>query len=824
MTPTRDGLSQLEAQQRLAQFGPNALPEARSKPLWARVLAQFRNPLIYILLFALALDLIFWFREGRHGFPLESAAIALILILNAVLGVYQERKAEAALARLKKLAAPRVWVRRDGHWTQVAAETLVVGDSIRLEAGDRVPADGRSTHSESASVDESILTGESLPVEKGLDDEFLSGTLLVRGRVHLEVTGIGSQSALGKLAQLLGDIQPEPTPLERRMDVFGRRVARWVLSLAAVIAAAGLLVDGLGHVDKILLFAVAMAVAAVPEGLPAVLTFTLALGVERMARRKAIVRKLSAVEALGSVTVIATDKTGTITENQMHVRQLDSPDKLRACKAIVLANDAEEGVGDPLDLALLRHAGDQGNNVDALIQAHPRVSSRAFDSAWKFMRVTVQGERGQETYLKGAPEVLLARSRLDPQAYRQWTEKAAAQASDGFRVLGIAWSPGSAEEGLEFLGLVSFWDPPRGEVPNAIGLAHDAGIRVLMVTGDHPETALAIARQIGIETDRVLTGAEFESLAPDALRSEMRRTNVFARVLPKHKLKLVELLQQDGEIVAMTGDGVNDAPALKRSDVGVAMGLRGSDVTREVADLVLLDDNFATIVAATEEGRSIYENIQKFIRFLFSTNFSELLVVAFGAVLAYFMGLRDAKGGLLLPLTAVQILWINLVTDGLPALALALDRNPSVMKRPPRSRSSPLLDVASTRFILLSGTIKGLIALGLLGLVPMLGFGLDAARSVCFQFLAVGQLLFVYPARHTVLRPLSNWTLHAVVALGVILQIAVGSFPSIMRALDLVHLPLRLWALILAAALLAWLLAEIVNRMFFRFPKPKDSR
>ncbi len=816
MMPTSSGLTQLQASERLAQLGPNALPEGRAKPLWLRTLEQFKNPLIYILLFALAVDLVFWVREGAPGFPFESMAIALILLLNAGLGVYQERKAEAALARLKKLAAPRVWVRRDNEWLQLPAADLVPGDCIRLDSGDRVPADGKSSLVENASVDESILTGESLPVEKSLGNEFLSGTLLVRGRVHLEVTRTGPHSALGKLAVMLGEIKSEPTPLERRMDAFGGRVARWVLSLAAVLACAGLLVDGVDRIGEILVFAVALAVAAVPEGLPAVLTFTLALGVERMARRKAIVRKLSSVEALGSVTVIATDKTGTITENQMHVRQVDSPDPQQACKAMVLANDAEEGVGDPLDLALLQYVRSQGDDPNAFLKMHPRISSQSFDSAWKFMRVTVQSPQGPESYLKGAPEVLLTRSQLALQQRQDWFDKAAAYASDGFRVLGLARSQGANEESLEFLGLVAFWDPPRSEVPHAIAMAQAAGIRVLMVTGDHPETALAIARQIGIQTDRVLTGTDFDRLDAESLKREMRQVNVFARVLPEHKLKLVELLQQDGEIVAMTGDGVNDAPALKRADVGVAMGLRGSDVTREVADLVLLDDNFATIVAATEEGRSIYENIQKFIRFLFSTNLSEIIVVAVGAVLAYFLGMRDIDGGLLLPLTAVQILWINLVTDGLPALALALDRNPGVMKRPPRPRQSPLLDGRSTRFILLSGTIKGMLALGLLGLVPWLNYSLDTARTVAFQFLAVGQLLFVYPARHTMLRPLRNWTLHAVVVFGVFLQIAVGILPTTAQALGLEPLPFQLWVLILAAALLAWSLAELVNRAFLR--------
>ncbi|ADH64998.1 ATPase, P-type (transporting), HAD superfamily, subfamily IC [Allomeiothermus silvanus DSM 9946] len=830
LTGEQQGLSSQEAAARLKRYGPNALPAEPPQPTWRRFLRQFKSPLIYILLFALALDLFFWVRESSDGFPFEAVAIGLILLLNAGLGVWQERKAEAALARLKQLAAPQVWVWRDGEWKEHPAHELVPGDLVRLEAGGRIPADGLAILAEGCLVDESMLSGESLPVEKNQGDELFSGTLLVRGRALLEVTRTGRESALGKLATLLGQIEAEKTPLERRLEVFGNRVARWVLLLAAVLVVAGVLVEGPSRIGEVLVFAVALAVAAVPEGLPAVLTFTLALGVERMAKRKAVVRKLSAVEALGSVTVIATDKTGTLTENQMHVRHLDSPEPERALRAMVLANDAEvnssgdEEVGDPLEVALLRYAQTQGQDPWALRAACPRISSHPFDSAWKYMRVTVEEEGKPISYFKGAPEVLLPKTRLEREEQGIWLEKALAYASEGYRVLGLAWAEGEREEGLEFAGLVLFWDPPRPEVPEAIRKAQEAGIRVLMVTGDHPATALAIARQIGIPSERVLTGEDLQNYDPQALEASLREVNVFARVHPEQKLRLVEVLQAQGEIVAMTGDGVNDAPALKRSDVGVAMGQRGSDVSREVADLVLLDDNFATIVAAIEEGRSIYENIQKFIRFLFSTNLSEVLVVAVGALLAFLLDLHDVSGGLLLPLTAVQILWINLVTDSFPALSLAFDRNPGVMQRPPRPPSSPLMDKPSLRFVFSSGTIKALLALGLLGLVPGLKFGLvdavpalaETARSVVFHFLAIAQLFFVYPARHTQLHPLPNPILHAAVLLGILIQILVGSIPAVASALGAVLLPLPLWGLILGVSLLAWGFAELVNRISWR--------
>ncbi len=380
----------------------------------------------------------------------------------------------------------------------------------------------------------------------------------------------------------------------------------------------------------------------------------------------------------------------------------------------------------------------------------------------------------------------------------------------------MAWGQGEREEELHFLGLVLFWDPPRPEVPEAIRTARAAGIRVLMVTGDHPATALSIAHQIGIPGERVLTGSDLDEYTPEALAQAVREVNVFARVSPEHKLKLVELLQRRGEGVAMTGDGVNDAPALKRADVGVAMGQRGSDVSREVADLVLLDDNFATIVAAVEEGRNIYENIQKFIRFLFSTNLSEVLVIAIGAMAAALLNLRDAAGGLLLPLTAVQILWINLITDGLPAISLTLDRNPSVMQHPPRPSKAPLLDRLSLRFVLISGSIKALCALGLLGLLPRFGYSLEATRSVVFHFMAIGQLFFAYPARHTHLFPLPNPWLHGAVLLGIAIQVLVGLWPASIAGLNLVPLPMLLWGVLLGTALLAWGLAELSNRLFWR--------
>ena len=798
------GLTSEEAKKRLREYGPNALPERPAEPFSRKLLRQFQSPLVYILLLALLVDLLLWLYEGARGVPLESLVILAILLLNALLGAFQEKRSEEALKRLKALAEPSVWVLRDGRFQRLSARGLVPGDVVRLEAGDRVPADGVLLEGSGLLVDESVLTGESVPVEKGVGEEVCAGTLLVRGRALLEVTRTGAQSAMGRIAHLLAEMEEEKTPLERRLHAFGHRVARLVLLLALGLLLLGFLVEGVSA--KVVLFAVALAVAAVPEGLPAVLTLALALGVERMARRKAVVRRLSAVEALGSVTVIATDKTGTLTENRMEVQELLSPDPEKALLAMVLCNDADlaTGAGDPLELGLLRYAS-RFLDVERVRREHPRLSERPFDSAWKFMRVTTP----LGSFLKGAPEALIPRLALPQEEQARLFEEAGAHAAKGFRVLALAFGEGEREEGLRFLGFVLLLDPPRPEVPEAVARVLKAGVRVVMVTGDHPATARAIARRVGMPAEVVATGEDLETLSDE----ELLKVDVFARVRPEQKLRIVEALQKAGEVVAMTGDGVNDAPALKRADVGVAMGQRGSDVSREVADLVLLDDNFATIVAAIEEGRSIYENIQKFLRFLFSTNLSEVLVVALGMVLAALLGLRDEAGHLLLPLTAVQILWINLVTDGLPALALSLDRNPGVLDRPPRPKESPLLDGPSLRFVLLTGALKAGLALGLLGFLPG-AVGLEAAQSATFHFMAIGQLFFAYAARHTDLRPLPNPYLHGAVGLSALAQVALGV--GLPGALEAVPLPLGVWLLVFGMALLAFALAEAVDRAVWK--------
>jgi Ca2+-transporting ATPase len=815
------GLSPAAAAKQLAVHGPNSLPESPPLALWWRLLNQFKSALIYILLFALALDLALWLHSGATEPPYDAITIALILMLNAGLGAYQESKAEAALAQLKALAKPLVWVVRDGLLVHVPAHELVPGDITRIEAGDRVPADGQLAEGQGVLADESIMTGESVPVEKAVGDDLLSGTLVVASKGYIEVSRTGSDSTMGRLATMIGGIETGKTPLERRLGAFGNQVAIAILAVGVGLIIGGLMVEGTGRLGQVVLFSVALAVAAVPEGLPAVLTLTLAMGVERLAKRKAIVRRLSAVEALGSVTVIATDKTGTLTENRMHVRAIEAPDDARALKAMILANDAEiaTGAGDPLEVALLNYSSQRGTDPAHIAASLPRVSSRPFDSEHKFMRVTVS-EGGQHvSYLKGAPEVLIERSSLNADDKRAWEAKALAYAGEGYRVLALAWREEQREDDLTFIGLVMLWDPPRPEVPEALQRAKAAGIRVVMITGDHPATANAVGAVLGITSARVVVGAEIEHASTEQLREWVRDVTIFARAAPEHKLRLVEAMKANGEIVAVTGDGVNDAPALKRSDVGVSMGLRGSDVAREVSDIVLQDDNFATIVAAIEEGRSIYANIQKFIRFFFSTDMALIVLMIAGLGLAFLLGIKDPVGGtFLLPLTAAQLLWINIVADGPPALALAFDRNPDVMNQPPRPPSSRLLDAASLRFIIVSGLTKAAGGIAFLAGMPLLGYGLEETRTTVFLYESIMQLVFVYPSRRIGLVPLPNVWIHLAVALGLVLQIATVTLLPLRMLLGLVPVGPTHVVAVTVAVLLTWAIAEFAWRW-----GPRDS-
>jgi Ca2+-transporting ATPase len=884
------GLSTEEARARLERYGPNELEAERPVPAWRRFLAQFRDTLVILLVIATAISVGLWAYERDSALPYEGIAIFTIVLLNGVLGYVQESRAERAVAALRAMSAAEASVVRDGERGSIPAAELVPGDVILVEEGDTIPADARLIESTALQASEASLTGESLPVQKdvrpieevvGLGDRsnvVFSGTVATYGRGKAVVTATGMQTELGKIAGMLRRTEDEATPLQKELDRTGRLLGAIVLVIAAVLVATILLVEGVREpaaIFDVLILGVALAVAAVPEGLPAIVTAVLAIGVQRMARRNAIVRRLPAVETLGSATVIASDKTGTLTKNEMTVRtvvtasgradlggtgyapegelrrdgQPVEDDALRAeveraLRAADLANNAtlshSDGrwsvQGDPTEGALIVAARKAGLSPESLDARFERVGEVPFSSERKLMSTVHKDAEKPErlaAFAKGAPDVLLPRCSheiVDDEA-RPLTDERREEirgenerlASEALRTLGVAFRslpPGELEGEVDdhierdfvFLGLVGMIDPPREEVKDAVDLAKGAGIRPMMITGDHPKTAAAIAEELDISTEgRAITGAELEMLPDEELEREVRQTPVYARVNPEHKLRIVRALQNNGQVVAMTGDGVNDAPALKTADIGVAMGITGTDVSKEAADMVLTDDNFASIVAAVEEGRSIFANIQKFLRYLLSSNIGEVFTVFFGVVLAGVIGLR-AEGGaaVALPLLATQILWINLVTDGPPALALGLDpADPKVMNQPPRPQGSGVITrrmwagIAFVGLIMAAGTLLVLDFALPGGLIEGSG-DLPYARTMAFTTLMLFQLFNVPNARsdeqsafHGLFR---NPWLWGAVLLSLLLQFLVVYAPFLQPAFGTVALNFGDWLLCAAVA------------------------
>ncbi|MBL8325607.1 MAG: cation-translocating P-type ATPase [Rubrivivax sp.] len=705
---TAQGLTSAQARQRLAQHGPNALPEGRRRSPLRMLVDQFADFMIVVLLAAAVLS-------GIVGEPADTAAIIVIVLLNAAIGFVQEWRAERAMAALRSMAAATARVRRDAAVATLPAHELVPGDVVLLEAGNVVPADLRIVEAAQLRCAEAALTGESHPVEKrteplpgatlALGDRASmawKGTLVAHGRGVGLVVATGLATELGRIAGLLESAEEVKTPLQKRLARFGARLAWAVLGICAVILVAGLV---RGEPPALMLLtAVSLAVAAIPEALPAVVAISLALGAAKMVRHHVLIRRLPAVETLGSITFICSDKTGTLTRNRMRAEVFRTgaadgqdnepgPDLLRA---LVLVNDAAPGadgqlVGDPTEVALLEAACLRGADLQALRQRWPRHAEFPFDSERKRMATVHALDDGWQVCVKGAPEAVLPRCtwRLAAQAPAPFdVAEALAQADDlaaqGLRVLALAQRrldqpPAGIEEaesGLTFLGLVGLMDPPRAEAAAAVAECLAAGIRPVMITGDHPATARAIAAQLGMlgPRSRTLTGVELAALSEEALAAQVHEIGVYARVDPEQKIRIVRALQAAGEFAAMTGDGVNDAPALKAADIGVAMGQGGTDVAREASHMVLLDDNFASIVHAVREGRRIFDNIRKFIKYTMTSNSGEIWVIFLAPLL-----------GLPIPLLPIHILWINLVTDGLPGLALAAERGErNLMSRPPR--------------------------------------------------------------------------------------------------------------------------------------------
>ncbi|MFA4904915.1 MAG: cation-translocating P-type ATPase [Candidatus Margulisiibacteriota bacterium] len=737
------GLSSGEVQERTKRFGFNQLIEKKGPSPILIFFSQFKDFMILVLLAAAAVS-------GLVGEFSDTLVIMAIVILNALLGASQEIRAEKAVAALKKLAAPQSTVLRNQKWQKIPSRELVPGEIVTLEAGSLVPADVRLIEVHSLKVDESALTGESAAVEKQtapLADLPLAdrknmaylGTNITYGRAKAVVTASGMQTEIGGIASMLEEQEAEPTPLEKRFEALGKWLGILALGISALIFLAGLW-EGQLFIEMFLT-SISLAVAAIPEGLPAVVTIALALGSYRLVKRHAIIRKLPAVETLGSVTTICSDKTGTLTENKMTVRDLKASDRRLAILCGLLCNDATLTLGDPTEIALVELANREGLDKAEAETRYPRVFEYPFDSDRKMMTTVHQNpEGGFDAFAKGALGVILDRC---PKADRETITMQAHQLMDsGMRVLALAYKHTgemkTPESDFTFLGLVAMSDPPRPEVLSAVKLCREAGINPLMITGDHKLTALAIARELNLaqREEEVLEGIQLDSLSEAQLREMVRTIKVFARVSPAHKLRIVSALQKNGEVVAMTGDGVNDAPALKRANIGVAMGIAGTDVAKEAADMILTDDNFATIVAAIEEGRGIYENIKKFLRYLLSTNAGEVLTMFFSILLR-----------LPLPLLPIHLLFINLVTDGLPALALSVEpAEADLMQRPPRDPKEP---VTAGGLLFSMVGIGSLMAAGTLGLFywGLNGVGLIKAQTMAFTTLSFFQMSHVMNCR-----------------------------------------------------------------------------
>lgn len=888
-----EGLSSSEVERRLERFGYNELEEAERTTILEMLISQVSDFVVLLLLVAALISALL-------GDWVESGAIMTIVVLNAVLGVVQERRAEEALAALKKMSAPDADVLRDGHRRSVSSREVVPGDIVFLEAGNYVPADVRLLESVNLRINEAALTGESVPVSKNAHQQLeadislgdrktmaYTGTMVTYGRGVGVVVNTGMSSEIGQIAEMLQEVEEEETPLQHRLDRFGQTLGWAALGISGVIFVVGM-IRGTAPLEMFII-AVSLAIAAVPEGLPAVVTITLALGMQEMIERNALIRRLSSVETLGSATVICSDKTGTLTQNEMTVTRVavdgefievtgsgyqtdgeflqdgkrvdlarDYPGIRTALWIGALNNDAtletdydERGerttrmVGDPTEGALLVAAAKAGALPDPLVQSYPRIEEIPFDSERKRM-VTVHSikepavddvspfydDKHKAWFVvtsKGAPDVILERCThyqsiddavepLDEEQRRRILKANDDMTRDALRVLGVAYKvvddldknenglPDDIENGLIFVGLLGMIDPPRPEIIPALKKARSAGIRTAMITGDYPNTAQAIAQEIDLlrEGRQVITGKEIDELSDDQLRERVLDTDVYARVSPQHKVRIVDAFKSNNEVVAMTGDGVNDAPSIKRADIGVAMGITGTDVAKETADMVLTDDNYASIVSAVEQGRVIYSNIRKFVYFLISCNLAEIATI----FLATMAGFKS-------PLSAIQLLWLNLITDGAPALALGVEKgDPDLMRRPPRDPEEPILNRFMQRGIAIqtlaiTAVTLGAYWIGLQHYPPM-------AATMAFVTLSFSELLRAFTARSERYPILSlglfnNRTMNWAVLSSLTLLLIVIYVPFLQTVFDTVPLTWVQWRWILPLLFVPAIVAETVK-------------
>lgn len=865
-----NGLSEVEAQKRLTQYGPNVIQREREISPVKIFLSQFNSFIVYILVVAVFISLML------HEY-IDSGVIIAILIVNAVLGFFQEFRAEMAVESLKKMAALHATVIRDGRKTRIDSYSLVPGDVIAFESGDRIPADARIMEAYLLEVMESSLTGESHSVRKisetigktnTLGDKknmVFGGTSVVNGSGKAVVVKTGMDTEMGKIAESIESVVDDETPLQKKFDRLGRRLGGLTIIICGIIIGFGILKGG--HFLEMIMVGVSLAVAAVPEGLPIVVTIALALGVKRMVGQNALVKRLPSVETLGCTTVICTDKTGTLTRNEMTVTKLFvnnyiigvtgtgyettgelissgekmAPSAAELLRIGVLNNDAElsnEGgiIGDPTEACLIVSAAKAGLEKADLNHAFPRVYEIPFDSQRKMKSTVHRNESHLLMYTKGAPDMVLERcskldvngevSSLDDETRRKIMETNRSFASQALRVLAFAYKPLASEKDLDesdendliFVGLQGMIDPPRNEVKSAMDRCRKAGIRTVMITGDYALTAQAIANQLGIQGDAV-SGEVLEQMDDSTLQTTVKQVSIFSRVNPEHKIRIVRALRNSGEVVAMSGDGVNDAPALKEADIGIAMGITGTDVTKETADMILLDDKYTSIVKAVEQGRGIYENIKKFVNYLLSSNLGEVLIL----FIAMIIGFNDASGALMMPLLATQILWLNLVTDGLPAVAIGVDPiRKGIMDVAPRHPNESIITKQMAVNIVMIST---LMAMGVLFLFHrFLPEGASVARTIAFTSIVMLEMVRVTMIRSQYkLSFFSNMYLVGAIGLSVLLQIAVIYVPVMNTIFKTTALNLNHWSYIIVVMIALFIIGKMLTMLINRLTRLKKS-
>jgi len=895
---SEEGLTSTEAEERLEKYGRNELVETGGISPIQMFLEQFADPMVIILLVAIAISVATSFFHGGEGI-IDAIVISAIVIFNAIFGFVQEYRSEKALEKLKEMAAPKARIKREGLWKQIDSRNVVPGDILGLEAGDKIPADARITYAVGLGIDEAVLTGESQSVRKTEDpinienpsagdirNMVFQGTTVVAGKGRAVVTSTGMDTRFGKIAEMVQESEKGMTPLQQDLDDLGKKLGALVIALCVIVFAAEIFRYGTEELIEELMAAIALAVSAIPEGLPAVVTITLAIGVQRMVDRNAIVRRLPSVETLGSTTVICSDKTGTITKNEMTVTKLYADRKVisvsgvgyneegdfsfeedaydvtsdshtkrllqigQCCSNTVLQNDPSGAadwavVGDPTEGALLVAAEKAGFNYDDTLAQYKEITEISFDSARKRMTSVCDDKDSDKefAFMKGAPEVVVSLCNriyedgevrpLTEEDKKRILDMNAEFAEEALRVLAFAYrplddnmdysEPEEVEQRLIFVGLQGMIDPPRDEVFHAMNVCKQAGIRPIMITGDHALTARAVSIEVGLidEGGRVVTGSEIEQMTDAEFQQIVHDVDVYARVDPEHKLRIVRALRNSDEVVAMTGDGVNDAPAVKQADVGVAMGIRGADVTREASDVVLTDDNFATIVSAVEKGREIYSNIKKFVRFLLAANFDEIFLI-FSIIML----------GLPLPITPIQILWLNLATDGFPALALGVDPpSRGVMERPPREPGKKMMDRGMISFVLVAGFVAFLASSFMflwslntyVGWIPgitgeMVNWDIEPyatalrhARTAVFASVVTFELIFVWNCRdeyHPIWRTeiRHSTALFAAVAVSIVLTLMTIYAPFMQPLFDTMPLEPMAWVLIILTSLPALLI------------------